>query len=190
MGPAPFIATWLSDRWDVLAARLEAIGNAHRALGEYERAATALHEALELRKQHMSPDHEDIASSLHSLGTLYHQRGRWRDGDYVKAKDYYGRALRMRRRTLATDSLPYCTTRFHQAWLAAEMEEYDRAATLFQQVIEIRERTESGKADRLTIRAQMGLAGINMETGGPLQYLANLPPFVEGMKKLGEVAKD
>jgi hypothetical protein len=86
------------DHAEVEAAIRQTIGDAYRALGEYDQAEQQMDRALAWRRRHLGADHPDTLQSLDSLAVLYRSRG-W----YDQAEPLCKEALAGRRRQLGAD---------------------------------------------------------------------------------------
>jgi tetratricopeptide (TPR) repeat protein/tRNA A-37 threonylcarbamoyl transferase component Bud32 len=87
-----------ADQPEVKAAIRLTIGDAYRALGEYDKAHEQLDRAVAWRRQHLGADHPDTLSGLNNLATLYRSWGR-----YAEAEPLFQEVLACRRRQLGAD---------------------------------------------------------------------------------------
>ena len=147
----------LRDRPVVQAEMLDALGQAARGIGEWERADSLLERALALRRRHLEPPHPDlVASLLHVADTD------WSAGRYWEARPLYEEALGMSRQL---------TSRQHRAdileGLAETMSKQgapDSAEVLMRRAIDLRRRSETaGEPSRVV--DQMELARIIQDQG-------------------------
>ncbi len=113
----------------VQARMLDALGQIHQNLGQYEQAEALLERGLALRRRHLEPAHADLAGSLRHLGRLLRLRGRYARAEslYVEALAVY-RALPGEQRPAIAATLEDLA--FLMPYLArnAESERYYRAA--------------------------------------------------------------
>ena len=98
----------------VQAALLETIGNVYLGLGLFEKAETLLFEAFELRQKHLPREHLDVASSLHSIGTLRYEQSK-RDESALALRE----AIAIRRKLLGEDHLLVDNSRLALSFLLA-----------------------------------------------------------------------
>ena len=140
------------------AALMADIGDALRSLGDYAAAEPLLRGALELRKVHRNDagvrtDLADLASSLHAVGWLEHDRG-----NYADAEKLFREALAIRNRQTPKDALGLAEIEFNLAWTLADQDRADEAIKLFKGVVNVR-RQMLGKKHRETQMAEIGLIG-------------------------------
>ncbi|MCC9600303.1 serine/threonine-protein kinase [Stieleria sp. JC731] len=93
--------TILQDQPLVRATILDKIGTVYLSLGRIDKARPLLFESLELRSEHLPPDHPDLAASLHSSGYLH-----FASGNMDRAEEFLKKSLAMRERILGEDH-PY-----------------------------------------------------------------------------------
>ncbi len=104
-------------------------------MGQYAKADPLYREALRIRQKVLAPEHPDTATSLDSLGLLYHSMG-----DYLKAEPLYREALRIRQKVLGPEH-PYTTLSLNNlAALYRAMGEYPKAEPLYQEALRIRQK--------------------------------------------------
>jgi eukaryotic-like serine/threonine-protein kinase len=87
----------LQGRPEVRAQMLDAVGQLHMQLGEYDRARAVFDEALALRRMVLRDGHVDIGASLANVAAAAH-----RTGDYESALRLRREALVIRRRELGS----------------------------------------------------------------------------------------
>jgi serine/threonine-protein kinase len=147
----------LRDRPVVQAEMLDALGQAARGIGAWERADSLLQRALTLRRRHLDPPHPDlVASLLHVADT------EWSAARYWEARPLYEEALAMSRQLPSTQ---------HRAdileGLAETMSKQgapDSAEGLMRRAIDLRRRSATaGEPSR--VLDQMELARIVQEQG-------------------------
>jgi tetratricopeptide (TPR) repeat protein len=148
-----------ADQPEVEAAIRLTIGNAYRALGEYDRAQQHLDQAVAWRRQHLGADHPDTLASLNDLAELYHYRGR-----HAEAEPLYQEALAGRRQHLGADHPDTLTSLNNLASLCHSRGRYAEAEPLFQEALAGRRRTLG--ADRPdTLRSLNSLAMLYRDCG-------------------------
>jgi serine/threonine protein kinase len=167
----------------LLALLLDAIGNAYRSLGEYDRAEPLLRQALALRRELPEEVPLDVADSLYHLAWWHHEKG-----DYVNAEQMYQAALALRVKALRTEEhLLVAASKFGLAWVLTEAGESARPEQLLREVIATRRRLKD--SDRSIGIAQAGLAAFLIDR----QRIGEAVPFVlEAAKTLltqGELGK-
>jgi serine/threonine-protein kinase len=147
----------LRDRPVVQAEMLDALGQAARGIGAWERADSLLQRALALRRRHLDPPHPDlVASLLHVADT------EWSAARYWEARPLYEEALAMSRQLATTQ---------HRAGvlegLAQTMSKQgspDSAEVLMRRAIDLRRWSETAGEQSLALD-QMELARIVQEQG-------------------------
>jgi tetratricopeptide (TPR) repeat protein len=128
------------------AELLDAIGNAHRNLGECDRARDCLAEAHELRRQFLGPRARETLASLLGLARVAHEVG-----DYAQAQAKYRDVIAGREALQPPDSLAVAEAQFFMAWsmfdqpFNLDRPQFNEAITreaerLLKQVLEVRER--------------------------------------------------
>jgi tetratricopeptide (TPR) repeat protein len=70
------IAKDLKEQPEVAAELRHTLGTVYEALGDYEKAATALREALAMRRKLFGDEHPAVADSLNDLAAVLHAQGR------------------------------------------------------------------------------------------------------------------
>lgn len=151
------ISAELKDQPTVQAALKETMGNVYLGLGLLEQADALLHEALELRQQHLPRDHLDMASSLHSIGMLRFSQYR-----FAESAVAYEEALSTRQRLLGNDNESVDLTRVALATLlglgSPTRESVTRAVGLWRDSLAWR-KTHYGPQHAQTAMVKLGLAG-------------------------------
>jgi tetratricopeptide (TPR) repeat protein len=142
---------------EVKAQLLDTLGIVYCTLGLTAEAQPLLEDALAIRRR--VPKDAELASTLHNLGWLHHQRG-----DYAQARGFYEEALALRRPQLASDSRPATTTMLTLAWLLADMEEFAASERMFQDVVDLRLRYLP-RDHRDVAVARVGLAAVYLDQG-------------------------
>jgi serine/threonine-protein kinase len=116
----------LTGQPEVRAEMLDAVGQIHYQLGDYEQAEKLFQEVLALRRQVLGEDHLDVATSLARLEPLAEQRG-----DMAAAIDLTRRALDIRRRHLGPEDPLTVESLFWYAQSLHEGGEEARAQAVF-----------------------------------------------------------
>jgi tetratricopeptide (TPR) repeat protein len=163
----------------VKAAVLATIGDVCRSLGEYEQADRLLHDAYEIRKRELPPDHLELADSAQALGWFYHEKG-----DYERGYQFYQQALTIRQKHLPRDDPRVLATLFNLAWLLTQRGDFTEAEKLFREVIAQREK---GPPTRELALAHFGLAAMYLEKG---EALASGPASAAGVRVLQSLEDD
>ncbi len=96
------------------AAMEEALGDAYRSIGEAAKAEPLLIQALKTRTAALPANHEDVASSQHSLGIL-----RQEQGHVAEAEDLLRKALKTRQSLYSATDRRVISTKFYLAWVLA-----------------------------------------------------------------------
>lgn len=162
------------------------IGNALLSLGEFDRAAPLLNDALHLREKHLGREHPDTVVSLQNVARLSQYRG-----DYFQAEKLYRQALALRLKMSPLPEAQIADTEFNLGWLLLDMELYDDSAEMYRRAIDRRVRL-FGEKQREVAVARFGLAGAQVEQG---EFVKALEQFrlaqeiafaIEGKGKLAE----
>ena len=90
----PMFAQGAGNEWDNLYNEFMEL---YRT-GKYDRALIVAKKALEVAEKNVGPDHNDVATSLNNLATLYYSQGK-----YAQAEPLYNRSLKIRAKTLGPD---------------------------------------------------------------------------------------
>jgi len=117
----------------VRARLMTALGAIYRELGLFERAATLLESALELRRATWGDDHPEYADSLDEWALLLHARA-----EQQAAEPPMREALEIRRRHLGEYSAEVAESLQHLAVLLQDQGDLDGAERLFRDVLERR----------------------------------------------------
>lgn len=124
----------LDDSPLVKATMMNAIGDAYRQLGIFEKAEPLLTSALAIREQHLEPNDPDIADSLHNLAWYFHERG-----NFPSARPLYDRALAIRRTIEGDEGRRLAANTLHNlAWMQANEGWTEEAIVQFEEALEIR----------------------------------------------------
>lgn len=125
-------AEQLDTQPDVQAQMLDLTGRVYMNLGEYEKAENLLSKAFQLRDNHFTPPHNEIAESLHNLGILS-----WERGDYRQAENYLRDALHMNRQLYKGTNESISNTTMALAIVLKELRKFEEAEPLYWQVLEM-----------------------------------------------------
>lgn len=168
----------------LLALLLDAIGNAYRSLGDYERAEPLLSEALALRRERAEEAPLDLAESLHHLAWWHQEKG-----DYEIAEKMYQEALDLRTKALGTEEHPLVAgNKFALAWLLTESGESEKPERLFREVIATRRRLLS-PGDREVVVAELGLAAFLLDRQRNAEAFPLILAAAKNLFALGELGK-
>jgi tetratricopeptide (TPR) repeat protein len=162
----------------VRARLLHQIGMLSFMLGEVEKAAPLLEEALRLRRAHLPADHPDLAVSLRALGLL-----RYVQGD-ESALDLHRQAVAILKKQPGPDSLELAEAESGLAiCLVTTLPAHQRAEgfALLNHALEIRRR-RLGKSDPQTITNLWMLAWIYLDEEEYLKGLAALAEVQAGLE--------
>jgi serine/threonine protein kinase/tetratricopeptide (TPR) repeat protein len=159
----------------LLALLVDAIGNAYRSLGQYDRAKPLLDESLALRRERAREAPLDLAESLHHLARWHHEKG-----DYEVAEQMYQETLDLRVQALQTEEhLLVAASKLALAWLLTEAGESEKPERLLREVIETRRRLQ-GPDHREVAIAEIGLAAFFIDR----QRVAEAVPLVLAAAKI------
>lgn len=158
----------------IQASVLDALGESYRALAQFKQARELLHRALALRRQHLPPDHLDIANSLLHVARLEHDRGNYND-----AQNLYEESLELQRRLLPADDPRLEKSELLLGWCLTEKRQFMPAEALFKGLLERRvKRLGEDHFDTAIVR--LALAGLALEKGDPVTALAQSTRVLEG----------
>jgi len=125
----------LSDQPLLQARLMDEMGVVYKELGLYKPAAPLIEAALGLRREHLPPEHPDVARSLNNLAGLLHETG-----DYEAAEPLFREALAMQRRVLGNEDPEVALSLNNLAGLVAYKGDYDAAETLFREALAMHRR--------------------------------------------------
>jgi non-specific serine/threonine protein kinase/serine/threonine-protein kinase len=131
---AEHIQTELRGQPAVQARLIGTIGNVYRTLGLYNEAVPLLEQALAIREATLSPDHPELAQSLHRLAIVYKQQGR-----FERAERLFGRALNIREESAEEHPLDLAYTLGSLGGTLLEQGKYEEAEPLLLRAFAIRE---------------------------------------------------
>ncbi|MCH9646951.1 MAG: serine/threonine-protein kinase [Deltaproteobacteria bacterium] len=117
-----------------LQARLmDVIGMVYSSLGRYEEAEPLLRQALELRQESLSDNHEDLAVSLDHLGLLQISRGQLEEAEL-----YLDKALSMRRELLGSSHEAVADSLHRLGRLRRSQDRLEEAETSYREALSLR----------------------------------------------------
>ncbi|MDZ7717767.1 MAG: tetratricopeptide repeat protein [Balneolaceae bacterium] len=125
-------AEQLQEQPEVQAQMLDLTGRVYMNLGEYEKADELLNRAYQIRENHFTPPHNDIAESLHNLGILY-----WNRAQYSEAENYLRDALQMERELYGESDESIANTMTSLAIVLKELREFDEAEPYYRQALDM-----------------------------------------------------
>jgi serine/threonine-protein kinase len=146
----------LAEQPEVRAALLDVLGDVYRSLQQNEEARTLLEQSLTLRRQHLEPNHPDIAASLVSLGVLsfYEEK-------HDEARTLFNEALAIRRSQPVVDSSSIAELLHNLSALHNFNANSDSAEMLLREAIDIRRRLAGNEEEaRLLAQNYIGLGVI------------------------------
>jgi serine/threonine-protein kinase len=146
----------LAEQPEVRAALLDVLGDVYRSLQQNEEARTLLEQSLALRRQHLEPNHPDIAASLVSLGVLsfYEEK-------HDEARALFNEALAIRRSQPVVDSSSIAELLHNLSALHNFNANSDSAESLLREAIDIRRRLAGNEEEaRLLAQNYIGLGVI------------------------------
>ncbi|MDG2223330.1 MAG: tetratricopeptide repeat protein [Rubripirellula sp.] len=164
------------------AAMMNAIGDAYRQLGLFDKAKPLLSDALKIRSENLSENHPDLAESCHNLGWYFHEVG-----NYPRAVGLYDQALKIRR-SMDTDEGKRLTanTLHNKAWMLANEGWDDEAEEMMREALQIR--TEVlGPEHRDAIFSQVGVLFVLIEQK---RFLEATPHIAAVVSRLGNLDVD
>ncbi len=144
----------------VLRARLaDAIGTVYVQLGLHQEGERLLHQAWELRRQHLGELHADSANSLGDLGFVAEKRG-----DYAAAEQHYRRALDIYRSLGREHETVVAKVHSSLGWALAEQARWPEAEEQVRTALAIQEKLGSG-ADDMVAESLTTLAYLHFKQG-------------------------
>ncbi|MBI1915937.1 MAG: serine/threonine protein kinase [Planctomycetes bacterium] len=124
-----------ADQPEVEAAVRLAIGDSYYSLGLYKEAEPHLRRAVELRREHLGPEHPDTLNAINSFGVLHIQQGKYDEAEQLLRKN-----LEDRRRISGSEHPDTLTAMANLYWLLEESDKLDEAEPLFRECLEARRR--------------------------------------------------
>lgn len=125
-------AEQLQEQPEVQAQMIDLTGRVYMNLGEYGKADELLNRGYQIRENHFTPPHNDIAESLHNLGILS-----WNRGDYSQAENYLRNALQMERQLYKGTHESVSNTTMSLAIVLKELGKFEEAEPLYKQALEM-----------------------------------------------------
>jgi len=117
----------------VQATLMNAIGNAFRNTGSFEKSEPLLREALRLREEALGKRRLETAESCNSLGMLLFERG-----EYEEARNYLDRALAVRRELLDPPDADIATSENNLGMVEKALGRKDSAEAHFRRALAMR----------------------------------------------------
>jgi len=136
----------------VEAAIRNAIGNAMREVGEYEKAVEHLDRALELQKAKLGPEHPDTLISMGNLAGAYRAASRLN-----QAVPLFEETLKLRKAKLGPEHTDTLDSMNGLAWAYQAADKLDQALPLFEQTLKLA-RAKLGPEHPISINSMQGLA--------------------------------
>lgn len=102
------------------------------SMGRFEEAEPLLKDALEIRKEKLGTKHEDYATSINSLATLYRNQKKFR-----QAEKLYFEAIEIKKETVGNNNSNYTVSLNNLATLYREGRRYSDAELLFLTALQI-----------------------------------------------------
>jgi tetratricopeptide (TPR) repeat protein len=96
----------------------------------YAKAESFYQRALQIREQHLGPEHSHVADTLDGLARLYFEQGR-----YIEAETLSLRELQMREQTLEPEHLSMTSPLLNLAYIYRAQREYEKAEPMFLRAI-------------------------------------------------------
>lgn len=115
----------LANQPDVLARMQAIIGTVYTSLGKYDKAGTALAQALDLQRSRHGPDHPEALDTMQAMATLAMQRGK-NDSAETLLREVLARRLKQPR----PDSMLVTSTQNDLGWALARQGKQDEAEAL------------------------------------------------------------
>jgi Tfp pilus assembly protein PilF len=120
---------------DTTASRIRLARMTAQEMQQYDRAASIFRDVLETREASLGSEHTDTLNVLDDLAGLFRLCG-----NFFKAEEYYLKAIQGFEKTLGLSNPQTTVTRIRFAWmLANKMQQYDRAESIYREVLEARE---------------------------------------------------
>jgi serine/threonine-protein kinase len=142
----------LDDQPLVQATLMHTIGQVYEQLGLYADAAPLLERALALRREHLGPEHAEVADSLNRLAVL-----RAKAGSYDLAEPLFRSALEIRMKVYGEESEQVKYGLNNLALLLHEKGDYAAAEALYLRAVRIEERLPRNLEDPVSTRSNLAL---------------------------------
>ena len=135
------------------------IGITYRELGARDAAEPHLRKALALRRQHLGDGHVRVAETLHDLGALMDDQGR-----YAAAEEFLQGAMAVYRKNYGESDSRVLEMRNFQAVLRWRLGDYEKAESMFREDLEAVRRARSA-TDPMIADTLSYLAAVLREQG-------------------------
>ncbi|MDP1857393.1 MAG: tetratricopeptide repeat-containing protein kinase family protein, partial [Gemmatimonadaceae bacterium] len=145
----------------VRAAILQTLGRANQTLANFDIAQRQLEGALALNRQQYGERHAEVASDLHELGMLHHQRGQ-----IAKAESTYAQSLEIFRALSDSTSDAYSRTESDLGLALLSRGRAVEAAPLLRSAVAHRRRLDGGASPALAIT--LGNVALALDVQGKL----------------------
>jgi serine/threonine protein kinase/tetratricopeptide (TPR) repeat protein len=130
------IRTDLRDQPRVQAALMHTLGGVRRQLGDFDRAAPLLEEALEIRRREYGDESLYVAESLRDRAELLRDQGR-----LTEAESVFREALDLERRLLGDEHPDIAVSMEGLALVLKEARDYAQAESLYRDALALQRRT-------------------------------------------------
>jgi tetratricopeptide (TPR) repeat protein len=144
---------------------MDTIGNALRALGDYERSQPLLADAWKARQNSPGVDARDLGDSAFHLGILAHE-----SLDVSAAEARYREAIALYQRAEGADSIAATRVKFRLAWLLAMQRRAQESEKLFREVLETRQ-SQQGVDDLDVQNVRLALMLVMLERGDRMKLI-------------------
>ncbi len=156
---------------------MQTIADVYRKLGLYDSAERLFEEVLEIRREHLTEGHIDLAETLNGLAALGAQLGR-----FDQAAPLFEEALAIRESRLGTDHIEVAMSLNNLASLYVELGRMDQAESLFARCVAIVENHDGPPLPDLLV-AYNNLATLYTETQRYDQAEPLLRSFLDYQRK-------
>ncbi|HEY7330399.1 MAG TPA: serine/threonine-protein kinase [Gemmataceae bacterium] len=170
----PKIAVAFHDQPRVEAEIRHALGQTYLYLGQARQAIQQYKRTVELRKEHLGPDHPDTLISMNNLAWAYQDDGRWNDALAVAAE-----TLERRQAVFGPDHFDTITSMHRLAFLYLESGRWKDALPLYERTLELC-KDRLGVENPLTLGTMNDLALLYKQTG---RLKDALPLYQESLRQ-------
>jgi len=167
----------LGDQPAAQAQLLGAMGRAHQALGDYQRADSLFGRARGLRSRLYDPPHPEVATSLNDYGEVQRMRGQ-----YARADSLHTKALAMRRRLYDSPHSEIAESLHNLGVVKTDREALSAADSLLREALSMRRALHDG--DHRTVAVLLNDLGILLGDRG--KYAASDSVFREALSLKSE----
>jgi serine/threonine-protein kinase len=136
----------------VQATLMQTIGQVYEQLGLYDDAAPLLEQAVALRREHLGPEHPEVADSLNRLAVL-----RAKAGSYDLAEPLFRSALEIRRKAYGEEDRRVAESLNNLALLLHEKGDYGAAEKLYLRATRLDDRLPRDPGDPVSTRSNLAL---------------------------------